>query len=62
MLMLFLTVALVHIIALMSPGPDFFLCLTNGHQPLAQRGDDGCAGDHLRRHDLGGGCPARPEP
>ena len=24
MLMLFLTVALVHIIALMSPGPDFF--------------------------------------
>ncbi|MCS5872574.1 LysE family transporter [Klebsiella pneumoniae subsp. pneumoniae] len=36
MLMLFLTVALVHIIALMSPGPDF-LCLTNGHQPLAQR-------------------------
>lgn len=25
MLMLFLTVALVHLIALMSPGPDFFL-------------------------------------
>lgn len=25
MLMLFLTVALVHFIALMSPGPDFFL-------------------------------------
>ena len=24
MLMLFLTVALVHIVALMSPGPDFF--------------------------------------
>ncbi len=36
MLMLFLTVALVHIIALMSPGRTF-LCLTNGHQPLAQR-------------------------
>ncbi|SQC16041.1 L-lysine permease [Klebsiella pneumoniae] len=41
MLMLFLTVALVHIIALMSPGAGLFLCLTNGHQPLAQRGDDG---------------------
>ncbi len=27
MLMLFLTVALVHIIALMSPGPDFSLFL-----------------------------------
>lgn len=26
MLMLFLTVALVHLVALMSPGPDFFLC------------------------------------
>ncbi len=25
MLMLFLTVAMVHLIALMSPGPDFFL-------------------------------------
>jgi hypothetical protein len=36
------------------PGAGLFLCLTNGHQPLAQRGDDGCAGDHLRRHDLGG--------
>ena len=43
MLMLFLTVALVHIIALMSPGPDFSLS-HNGHQPLAKRGDDGCAG------------------
>ena len=39
-----------------------FLCLTNGHQPLAQRGDDGCAGDHLRRHGLGGSGAARPEP
>ena len=29
MLMLFLTVALVHIIALMSPGPDFFLLLNH---------------------------------
>ncbi len=28
MLMLFLTVAMVHIVALMSPGPDFFLSQT----------------------------------
>ncbi len=27
MLMLFATVALVHLVALMSPGPDFFLSL-----------------------------------
>lgn len=26
MLMLFATVALVHLVALMSPGPDFFSC------------------------------------
>nr|WP_319922709.1 threonine export protein RhtC [Klebsiella pneumoniae] len=26
------------------PGAGLFLCLTNGHQPLAKRGDDGCAG------------------
>lgn len=36
MLMLFLTVALVHIIALMSPGPDFSL-FTNGHHARAER-------------------------
>ncbi|GAB7195877.1 hypothetical protein OS11_21500 [Dickeya oryzae] len=30
MLMLFLTVALVHLIALMSPGPDFFFCFPDG--------------------------------
>lgn len=29
MLTLFFTVALVHIIALMSPRPDFFFCFTN---------------------------------
>lgn len=33
MLMLFLTVALVHLIALMSPGPDFF-CFANRRQPF----------------------------
>lgn len=43
MLMLFLTVALVHIIALMSPGPDFSLSHKRP-SPLAQRGDDGVLG------------------
>lgn len=31
MLMLFLTVALVHLIALMSPGPDFFFEIGRAH-------------------------------
>ena len=61
MLMLFLTVALVHIVALMSPAL-IFLRVANGRQPLPQRGDDGCARYYHGRHGLGGGCAARSEP
>ena len=52
MLALFLTVAAVHLVALMSPGPDFF-CLANRRQPLTQRGDDGGAGHHAGDSHLG---------
>ncbi len=37
MLMLFLTVALVHIVALMSPGLTFSSLITNRRQPAPQR-------------------------
>ncbi len=47
LLMLFLTVALVHLVALISRRPPVS---QNGHQPLA-RGDDGCLGID-RRHRL----------
>ena len=48
MLMLFLTVALVHLIALMSRGRTSFR-VANRRQPLAPRGDDG-RGRHFARH------------
>ncbi|SUH06048.1 threonine efflux system [Salmonella enterica subsp. enterica] len=35
MMMLFFTVAMVHIVALMSPGPDFFFVSQNCCQPFA---------------------------
>ena len=61
MLMLFLTVALVHIVALMSLDQTF-LRVANCRQPLPQRSDDGRARYYHGRYGLGGGRAARSEP
>ncbi len=60
MLMFFLTVALVHIIVLMSQS-GLFLCsqtaISRSRREAMMR-----AGDHLRRHGLGGSGTVKPEP
>ncbi|WP_291973233.1 threonine export protein RhtC [Candidatus Symbiopectobacterium sp.] len=43
-MMLFLTVAMVHFVALMSPGQDFFFVSPDGGESLAQRSHDGRSG------------------
>lgn len=60
MLMLFLTVAMVHIVALMSPGPDFFFVSQTAVSRSRKEADDGRAGYYLRRYGLGRDCVAWP--
>lgn len=62
MLMLFLTVALVHIIALMSPGPDFFFVSQTAISRSRREAMMGVLGITCGVMIWAGGCPARPEP
>ncbi|SUH12020.1 threonine efflux system [Salmonella enterica subsp. enterica] len=54
MMMLFFTVAMVHIVALMSPGPDFFFVSQTAVSRSRKRSDDGRTGHYLRRDGMGG--------
>ena len=61
MLMLFLTVALVHIVALMSPGPDFFFVSQTAVSRSRKEAMMG-VGYHYGCYGLGGRGAARSEP
>ena len=62
MLMLFLTVALVHLVALLSPGPDFFFVSQTAVSRSRKEAMMGVLGITMRRHGLVRRSAARPEP